>query len=567
MARDKKRKYHWIGVVLVLGVVLANIKNVFTNFDIDAEYAIAMSWRMVKGDQMFMQMREPHQTSAFLSAFFIWIYYAFVETTTGIVVYLNAVGLLIKGGVVYFLYRTFRKHLDARLLFFMCLFSFAVNPKDILLPEFSNMQLWFSILLFCSLFRYFQEQQKKGWLLLSGGFLCLEILSYPSCLIVYLAVMLLLFLYADKKWKDMVILSGECMILGSMYLTYFITRYEITDFMECIGEILSGDASHESTLGKKLITYAGDLGQMLMLIAVFILLSVAVAYAYSVLYYHKKEKKATNDRKMKWFMGCFFSLFFVQNFISALVVKGRYWHLVVYIPILLFAWVMRKRCDKAEKQAYVIGTMISLCSFIATLMLTNLTLFTSMAYLVLGIMVALIPFSKMMEKQFSYVVIGVFCFVTVFRTGYIIKPMNEYHASILDIEGVVKSGPALGIVSNYMGPYIINSSMEEWEQYIEPGDKILLVGEEAVSTIGYLYGDTEICADSTICTPTYDEKLLRYWERNPEKYPNVVIVDCWYGELNVSEDSWIMQWIENEFQPDETVDGKYWRYYIKKNTH
>lgn len=69
--------------------------------------------------------------------------------------------------------------------------------------------------------------------------------------------------------------------------------------------------------------------------------------------------------------------------------------------------------------------------------------------------------------------------------------------------------------------------------------------------------------DSTISTPTYDDKLLEYWEQNPEKQPNVVIVECWFGESKLKEDSWIMQWIDKEFQPDECVDGKYWRYYRK----
>lgn len=88
-----------------------------------------------------------------------------------------------------------------------------------------------------------------------------------------------------------------------------------------------------------------------------------------------------------------------------------------------------------------------------------------------------------------------------------------------------------------------------------------MVGQSRVSTIGYLYGDTEISAASTISTPTYDESLLDYWEKNPEKYPNVVIVDCWYGSLNVPQDSWIMQWLENDFCPSSYADGQYWRYY------
>ena len=145
--------------------------------------------------------------------------------------------------------------------------------------------------------------------------------------------------------------------------------------------------------------------------------------------------------------------------------------------------------------------------------------------------------------------------------------MQEENTSVLDVMkagGIVRSGPAVGLISDYMGPYVMNSSMAEWEQYIHSGDRVLIVGSEKVSTIGYLYEDTEICVDSTICTPTYDEKLLKYWEQNPQKYPNVVVVSCWFGELKVAEDSWIMQWIEEEYCPAYYIDGKYWRYYFKE---
>ena len=105
------------------GVVLVSIKRIFTDFNIDCEYAIALSYRMVKGDHMIAQMWEPHQTSAFLNAFFIAIYLFLTGTTTGIALYLNAVGLVVKLGVAYLFYRTFRRFCNKNILF-LCLYSF-----------------------------------------------------------------------------------------------------------------------------------------------------------------------------------------------------------------------------------------------------------------------------------------------------------------------------------------------------------------------------------------------------------------------------------------------------------
>ena len=60
-----------------------------------------------------------------------------------------------------------------------------------------------------------------------------------------------------------------------------------------------------------------------------------------------------------------------------------------------------------------------------------------------------------------------------------------------------------------------------------------------------------------------DKRLLVYWELYPEKEPDVIVVDCWYGQLQEDVDSWIMQYIENEFGYTQVSDGRYVRFYRK----
>lgn len=62
----------------------------------------------------------------------------------------------------------------------------------------------------------------------------------------------------------------------------------------------------------------------------------------------------------------------------------------------------------------------------------------------------------------------------------------------------------------------------------------------------------------------YDEHLLDYWEINPDRYPNVVIVESWFGDIRtVEEDSFIMQWIENDFCPSQKTEYPYITVYYK----
>ena len=58
-------------MLLWVAVILASIKSIFTDTGFDNAYTVAMSYRHLKGDGMFEQMWEPHQTSIFFTDFFI----------------------------------------------------------------------------------------------------------------------------------------------------------------------------------------------------------------------------------------------------------------------------------------------------------------------------------------------------------------------------------------------------------------------------------------------------------------------------------------------------------------
>ena len=101
-AIDLNGKY--IMFFLLVLAVLANLKSIFVDCDIDTEYAVAMSYRMLQGDGMLRQMWEPHQTSAFLCTLLMKSFVVLTGGTTGVVVYLQTMGVLIHGAVVWIFY-------------------------------------------------------------------------------------------------------------------------------------------------------------------------------------------------------------------------------------------------------------------------------------------------------------------------------------------------------------------------------------------------------------------------------------------------------------------------------
>ena len=145
---------------------------------------------------------------------------------------------------------------------------------------------------------------------------------------------------------------------------------------------------------------------------------------------------------------------------------------------------------------------------------------------------------------------------------YLIRPLAGEVCSTFQIHGIVKAGPATGIITEYMGAYMQNESFREWQEYVPEGSNIYLMGP-SVDTLGYMYRNSRVSAPSVVPTPDYNDSLLAYWEMNPGKYPDMIIISCWYGEMKLAEDSWIMHWIDTEYEPSASVDGKYWRYYYR----
>lgn len=566
------KKINWTAVIL-WGVVLVNIKRILIDFDTDFEYAITQSYRMVRGDHMLAQMWEPHQTSAFLNALFIRIYLAVTGTTTGIALYLNVAGLGAKLGVAYAVYRTFREYCHRTVLFFMCAFFMTVNAKNFIILDFSNMMVYCSVLLCCCLFTHFQRGRsgKKGnvFLVLAAVCFCLEVLSYPSAAILLPLMLALLFCYSPTRKKDMVLFSAICFLAGGAFFSFLVLETGWDRFLLSVRYIITGDDSHQVTkFASHLRGYLAEIGSLAILFCVCGLLAFLIGRVIV-----KRRTSLTGFSYAKLFLAVLLTYIFAQTLVdvteTGFPIVFRFLYVAVYIAVICLAFLLKKYCDSEVKMAFHIGVSISIGSTVAVLLLTNLPLLTILAYLILGVMISIMPIGEYLHKKMPdgkcikvYGILILLLLVTVFRNLYVIESPNRTNATVLSVRDVIKGGPMAGIFSDYMGAYVRNSDLEDWKQYVQEGDKVLIVSLPLASTIGYLYEDVEICVDSTICTPTYNEKLLAYWELNPWKEPNVVVLECWYGEPHVEPDTWIMGWIEENF--DSYADGKYVRVYRRE---
>ena len=561
-------------IMLIVGVILVNIKSIFTDYDVDVEYAVTMAYRLANGGKMFTEMWEPHQTSAFLCALLIKPYQKLFGTT-GILIYLNVCSMIIYGIVVYFFYRVLKGKVNEIIRLLMGLFLFTVRAKDVQILEFANMQIMFSVLLLACLIKYYDNQQNKYWLVVSAVALCAEVISYPSCVIVLIACMISIYLYSKEKRKDIIIFVGTCFLLGAAYVVYFLYKIGLKDLMDAYEHILISDNYHKKTVGYAELYLPYFLQSVTWMMKCFAVAFIGLVI-YGLIRKIMVKKKIQNIYFL--FMNIWVTVMAVSDIYLVIVERDRFAYVTTYLLIIALGIMRGGYCTGSEKCIITTGYLISAGSFLATMMLTDLDLLTIIRYLIVGVAVSMIPIGKVLEMQFQkktsvyvkYSLLILMLTVTVFQRGFMFKASSSSGYNLFDLGGVIKSGPEKGIVTEYFVAYNKNQSMLDWSKYVRPGDRLLMVGDGTVDTINYLYEDIVISNPSSISTPTFTEEILEYWKVYPEKFPSVIAVSCWFGQMHVPEDAWIMEWIQENYQPCEVQDGMYWRFYRligKEHTH
>lgn len=555
-------KANKVYLIYTLLLVLVSVSFLFTNINYDAEYQLAMGLRILQGDAMITQMWEPHQTSAFLCAALIWLYTSITRTTTGLVLFTQVCGYLIRGGLGILLYRACRKLTDKEPALLAAMLYFLISPKEVLTPEFGNMQLWFSTLLFLCLVRFFSSE-KTEYLILGAVSLCLAVLSYPSVIITYAAVVILLVKYSKKMGRDIALFSGTCVLIGGTFAGYLLWKNGWSTIIKCLEHALALEPSHTVDMLTKTLGHIRNIGM------IFGMLLGVAAIGFVAAWFIKHKKVSGID----WFCISWFVLqiFLLVNILST---TNRGGYAFPFIVILCVGFIKRSLLSEEEKRFYDIAVWISLMSLIATLILSDHAFLQAVTYALILICASVLPIYRWYQQVASQQIlkktflagVHVFLCLIIFRSLFLHIPIygRGQICSVLSDLALIRSGPAFGIITDEEGAARQRDSYAEWKEYIKAGDTIWLLGEP-VDTLGYFYENVKIGAPTVMSTPTYNENLLYYWKLNPEKYPNVIALSSGFGELSwdLLKNEWLMQWIEEEYCADEIVDGNYWRYYIK----
>ena len=636
---DKKKKY--IVILLLVGSFLAALKCIFVSLQMDEEYAVSMSYRLLLGDRLFAQIWDPHQTSAFLIEFLMWIYLKIFHTTTCSVIFIRTVGVLIQLAISYYLYRMLCYLMEAEYSFYLAVVYFNLLPKTYVMPEFSNMMAWGLTMLLLSLFRLAMlegrissrrvllsgeeteadgkalrgekesdnhvttgrdalraEKKRKRKIICTvieaGIWLSFVVLSYPTCLLLFPFILWYLWKYDADRKKTIAVFAGTCLVAGGLYMVYLFNYMTVQELLANIQSLVASCGSHSGGIKKKLGIYGVDFLSLLPFALGYFLVAVIV---YRFINRRKlkgsgegveraaKEGETGKNKRTRLlyrfgripeaeklsFLYILLITSFGLQFLHWILMLWEYessYPFTVYFFMFAIAFYYRKKLPDEKQEMVTLWLGANVVMYVAILLLTNLTLFTSIKYLMTGvIMCVAVLMAYTREKQpevfrkYTTPLLVTWCLVAIFVKGWAYTDNDGLMKNITCVGNILSAGPGKGIFTEYMQGYMQECSYEEFRTYIEPGENLLALDS---NTLCYMYQDVNIASSTTICTPSFDENLLDYWERNPGKYPDVIAVQCWYGELKWDEDSWIMHWIENEFGATQVIDGNYFRYYIRR---
>ncbi len=559
---ENKRKKTLMIVLIVLSV-LAALKTIFISVIIDEEYQVSMACRLLKGERMILDLWDPHQTSVFLTEFFVWIYRLIFHTFDGVMIWVRFWGCMIHLAVSYLLYRLLTDHLSKEYSFYLGLLYFNLLPKSTVVTDYANMFIWL-VTLSCICICYLRKSEKMIYAVLCGICMSLMVLSYPSSVLFFPFLLVLIFKTGKRGPAFGLCFTLVCVVSGTLYLLMLIgIAGSFSSLLENVGLMLEGHSNYTAiSYTDKFLTYVKEMGISILICGCYCLISGIIAFLI-----YKITKKKISFSAYVYINLAIAAVHHVIHWILMLHLLEVGYNYAVYILLFAFSFIYIRKTEDKIKGSFFVWTGASILALVCVLILTDQTIYSSFKYMYFGYVFALAVLmlysaksdSKVHEK-YSYPLLLVICLSAIFVKGWHYPANGGVMSNVLSVRGIVKEGITKGILTEYMTSYISSSGCREILEYVPEGSSLLVVDN---SPVAYFYEDVNISSYTTICGAPYNETLLEYWDRHPDKYPDVIAISCWYGDLYWDNDSWIVHWIEDKYPATVVIDGNFFRYYIR----
>lgn len=495
-------------------MLLVTVKRVFFGLDIDEEYSVALIYRLGNGDLPLKEMWEPHQTSAILAAPFAW---AFMRVTGGsehLLIFLRVLGAVFGAGTAVYWYGTFKDEFGKLSSVATAFMIYIVLPKWIQSPEFNNMQIW---LLVCALASvYGAMRDEKPWMAaLTGIFLTLEVLAYPSCV----SIFILFVVWAVVKARKLIVgLIVPPVVAFAGFMASLLSKMSFGEVFKFLGYAFKDDA-HSEAIGSKLLGQLSDVPMLLLHLAVYAAIGVII---YLIFFRKSRDCDAVTVIALAMVVAAF-----VDQFVRWVVFRDVLVGMgLSYVVLGACGCVLCTKMQKGADRSFSLLAMgSSLLAFLSVFLLTNLKVNAVFVHLLPGALVAVLAYSKKYAgsaRRLAVAALGAMLFVSAFSQMWLLRINNQgTYEDIRLVRQKALYGAVKDVYLEYSDGFTVNECYELLEGVVPEGSKVLYVG---IHNMIYTLGDYEVCSPTTISTPVFGQNVVEYFGFNPEKVPEYVIV-------------------------------------------
>lgn len=549
-----------VGIGMLGLTLLSFIKGIWISLDIDESYAVTLGYRMIRGDRLIRDMWEPHQLSAFLTAFLAAPYVWVRGNTDYLVIYLRVAGSLIHTGIGVILYRQLVKKEGRAFSFCLLLLHLNYLPKWIQTPEFELMHYWCLLGIFLVLHRYYQGEKsgRRGQLLPLGGGILLtgSMLCYPTMILLYPFYCVGMYLLERRYFnargiralKSCFSFTLGAFLTGILFLACLFSYMSFGELRRCVSYIFLDTSHGVYTVDEKAVMYLTQIGKQAaaygrdLLTAAAIVLTICLAGW--ILSGRGGKAKRFSGRRMlsvvtavllvaglivqvKAVYGCVFedqNQFYMQTRYMAVLLPALILGIAYHGKMSLWLWLC------------VIPGLVSVA---AVLLMTNMNTEVTYAKAYIGVLGGCLILRRFIGGMMCgttwktgmmclhYAVIGATLAGLLVCRLVLIRVSGCFPVTIRASLEKMEYGAEKGIYVLADTAEIWNDNYRELETLVNGEDKVLYIGAESLiyANLGWALPATP----SSQGTVVFNEMFLYYYEEHPERVPNVIIYDKSYG--------------------------------------
>ena len=534
----------WAALAVVCALVM--VRQIFVGLEIDEPYALALGFRLVRGDRLFAEMWEPHQLCSLPPALLVAAYLGITGTTTGLLVFVRAVLLVCKAALSWAFYREFARDLDKGGASLAALVLFLYTPKWFLGPDYIGQQFLFTVAAFLCFHHYVTRGFRRPWLVAVGAvFACLSFLAYPQSAAAFPVLWLGLFLLGRRGGEPRLlgiprgawVLLGSCAVCGGAFLLWALAGmgFDAAAFLERVGLILN-DPQYGFTAAEKLAQLAR---QSLSVLRGWMWPLAAALVLGAWLF-----RRRTFARERVALLLGLWALFAIAQCTVRAVRDGSLDERQ-FVPVLLLAgaWAFWRgwRLDGVPA-LFWLGYLPGLAAYLFILRSTVLGLPATFLYLTWPAFCGLLVLLRRQPRMGRALLAGMLIFLAVCRV-WCVQTTGWKSATVADTPLVaIENGPAKGILADRKAADMQECLYEALAPY--RGQAVLqAIGEQ--NGLGFLMADgTLTVAQASVISGTdSDPRFEEYYRMVPGQLPDVIL----YDDAEVRDMAQFHAWIEEHF--------------------